>query len=136
MYTQEVAREGGLTGPQVRKHVRSGRALCQLSGAELEAKLGIGAPLHRKKVLLGLAGLQGGAGDPAGGLDHQWVIRWLEDLGLPQYKDAFLEARVDGRVLNFLTTEDLLQLKVTSQLHHLSIKRGIQVVTSLEGAAL
>ena len=36
--------------------------------------------------------------------------------------------RVDGRVLNFLTVEDLFQLKVTNQLHHLSIKRGIQVL--------
>ena len=24
-------------------------------------------------------------------------IRWLDDVGLPQYKDSFLEARVDGR---------------------------------------
>ena len=30
--------------------------------------------------------------------------RWLDDVGLPQYKDSFLEARVDGRkvfLLNF-----------------------------------
>lgn len=38
-----------------------------------------------------------------GNLDHNWVTRWLDDVGLPQYKDAFSEARVDGRVLNFLT---------------------------------
>ena len=36
-------------------------------------------------------------------------------------------SRVDGRVLNFLTVDDLFQLKVTNQLHHLSIKHGIQV---------
>ena len=57
----------------------------------------------------------------------QWVTRWLDDVGLPQYKDSFLEARVDGRVLNFLTVDDLFQLKVTNQLHHLSLRRGIQV---------
>ena len=36
-------------------------------------------------------------------------------------------SRVDGRVLNFLTVDDLFHLKVTNQLHHLSIKHGIQV---------
>ena len=61
-------------------------------------------------------------------MDHQWVTRWLDDVGLPQYKDAFLEARIDGRMLNFLTIDDLFQLKVTNQLHHLSIRRGIQVL--------
>ncbi len=28
---------------------------------------------------------------------------WLDDIGLPQYKDYFLEARVDGRMLHYLT---------------------------------
>jgi hypothetical protein len=66
--------------------------------------------------------------DPAGRLDHNWVIRWLDDVGLPQYKESFSEARVDGRVLNFLTTDDLITLKVTSSMHHASIKRGIQIL--------
>ena len=39
-----------------------------------------------------------------------------------------MEARIDGRMLNFLTVDDLFQLKVTNQLHHLSIRRGIQVL--------
>ena len=59
------------------------------------------------------------------------MTRWLDDVGLPQYKDSFLEARVDGRVLNFLTVDDLFQLKVTNQLHHLSLRRGIQVIELL-----
>ena len=64
-----------------------------------------------------------------GGLDHHWVTRWLDDVGLPQYKDTFFEARVDGRVLNVLTIEDLLcHMKITNLLHHLSIRRGIQVI--------
>lgn len=77
---------------------------------------------------------------------------WLDDIGLPQYKSHFDEARVDGRVLHYLTVvshpdltscciprdemahlsavsqEDLLSLKVGSVLHHLSIKRAIQVL--------
>lgn len=28
---------------------------------------------------------------------------WLDDIGLPQYKDQFHEARVDGRVIQYLT---------------------------------
>ena len=78
---------------EVRKHVKSGRQLCQLSSTDLEAKLGIKHVLHRKKVCLALLARQQGSADPAGLLDHQWVTRWLDDVGLPQYKDSFLEAR-------------------------------------------
>lgn len=56
------------------------------------------------------------------------MTRWLDDIGLPQYKSHFDEARVDGRMLHFMTVEDLLSLKVGSVLHHLSIKRAIQVL--------
>ena len=28
---------------------------------------------------------------------------WLDDIGLPQYKEYFVEAKVDGRLLNNLT---------------------------------
>lgn len=80
------------------------------------------------------------------------VSGWLDDIGLPQYKSHFDEARVDGRVLHYMTVvshpdltsslilcdemthllagpqEDLLSLKVGSVLHHLSIKRAIQVL--------
>ena len=43
------------------------------------------------------------------------------------YQDNFHEARVDGRMLNYLTVEDLVNLKVTNSLHLISLKRGIQV---------
>lgn len=62
--------------------------------------------MHRKKLLLAVSGAKEQAGDvvePAGKLDHQWVIRWLDDIGLPQYKDAFFDARIDGRMLHHLT---------------------------------
>ena len=42
-------------------------------------------------------------GDRFKGLDHNWVTRWLDDVGLPQYKDAFSDARIDGRMLHYLT---------------------------------
>lgn len=112
----------------VRKCVKNGEHLATFSSNDLEVILGIKHVLHRKKVCLALIARQQKCDDPAGSLDHQWVTRWLDDVGLPQYKDTFLEARVDGRVLNFLTVEDLFNLKVTNLLHHLSIKRGIQVL--------
>ncbi|GFR70337.1 liprin-beta-1 [Elysia marginata] len=54
--------------------------------------------------------------------------RWLDDIGLPQYKDSFYDARVDGRMLNYLTVEDLFNLRVSNEVHHVSIKRGIQIL--------
>uniref|UniRef100_A0A3Q4G782 PPFIA binding protein 1b n=1 Tax=Neolamprologus brichardi TaxID=32507 RepID=A0A3Q4G782_NEOBR len=66
--------------------------------------------------------------DNKGKLDYNWVTRWLDDIGLPQYKTQFDEGRVDGRMLHYMTVDDLLSLKVGSVLHHLSIKRAIQVL--------
>ena len=37
------------------------------------------------------------------GLRSDWITKWLDDIGLPQYKDQFYDARIDGRVLNHLT---------------------------------
>ena len=101
--------------------------------ADLESKLGIKSPMHRKKLVLSMKARQDANVEAAqGGLDHHWVTRWLDDVGLPQYKDTFFEARVDGRVLNVLTIEDLLcHMKITNLLHHLSIRRGIQVLLIL-----
>lgn len=30
-------------------------------------------------------------------------VGWLDDVGLPQYKDQFYESKVDGRMLQYLT---------------------------------
>ena len=101
----------------------------RLAGPDLEAKLGIKHPLHRKKLLLAMqAKVDTNRPDPAGDLDCAWVLRWLDDVGLPQYKESFLEARVDGRLLNLLTVDDLSYLRVSNLLHHFSIRRGIQVL--------
>ncbi|KAL3208939.1 hypothetical protein MRX96_038483 [Rhipicephalus microplus] len=99
--------------------------------SELEKELGMRHPLHRKKLLLAVDCLRPEASDlsrAAAALDAAWVLRWLDDVGLPQYKDAFAEALVDGAMLNALTVDDLLRLKVSNHFHHLSMKRGIQVL--------
>ena len=70
----------------------------------------------------------GGVPNQAGAMDTNAISRWLDDVGLPQYKDSFLEARLDGRVLDTLTVDETTSnLKVTSLLHMISLRRGVQV---------
>ncbi|CAH2326054.1 liprin-beta-2 isoform X6 [Pelobates cultripes] len=111
-----------------RQWVNSGHTLLTATPQALEKELGIKHPLHRKKLQLALTTFSTKKEEKSAQLDHTWVTRWLDDIGLPQYKDQFHESRVDGRVLQYLTVNDLLFLKVTSQLHHLSIKCAIHVL--------
>ncbi|KAM3832415.1 liprin-beta-1 isoform 3-T4 [Vipera latastei] len=111
------------------KHwILSGQTLLQASQTDLEKELGIKHPLHRKKLQLALQALGSEEENNHGKLDYNWVTRWLDDIGLPQYKTQFDEGKVDGRMLHYMTIDDLLSLKVLSVLHHLSIKRAIQVL--------
>lgn len=118
----------GLYVNLARQWISSGQTLLQASPQNLEKELGIKHPLHRKKLQLALQALGSEEDDNKGKLDYQWVTRWLDDIGLPQYKTQFDEAKVDGRMLHYMTVDDLLSLKVGSVLHHLSIKRAIQVL--------
>uniref|UniRef100_A0A671Q0H7 Liprin-beta-1-like n=1 Tax=Sinocyclocheilus anshuiensis TaxID=1608454 RepID=A0A671Q0H7_9TELE len=118
----------GLYVSLARQWVASGQTLLHSSQQDLERELGIKHPLHRKKLQLALQALGSEEDDNKGKLDHHWVTRWLDDIGLPQYKTQFDEGRVDGRMLHYMTVDDLLSLKVGSVLHHLSIKRAIQVL--------
>ncbi|XP_059243170.1 liprin-beta-1 isoform X10 [Mustela nigripes] len=111
------------------KHwIASGQTLLQASQQDLEKELGIKHSLHRKKLQLALQAVGSEEETNHGKLDFNWVTRWLDDIGLPQYKTQFDEGRVDGRMLHYMTIDDLLSLKVVSALHHLSIKRAIQVL--------
>ncbi|KAK9516853.1 hypothetical protein VZT92_024762 [Zoarces viviparus] len=118
----------GLYVNMARVWISSGQTLLQASQHDLERELGIKHPLHRKKLQLALQALGSEEEDNKGKLDYNWVTRWLDDIGLPQYKTQFDEGRVDGRMLHYMTVDDLLSLKVGSVLHHLSIKRAIQVL--------
>ncbi|XP_018020804.1 uncharacterized protein LOC108677154 isoform X4 [Hyalella azteca] len=112
--------------------------LSRATSSQLDKQLGVRHPLHRKKLQLAIASRMGSypslaATSPSERIEGStasasWISQWLDDVGLPQYKDAFHEACVDPRVLNVLTWEDLAFLKVTSLLHAVSIKRGIQVL--------
>ncbi|XP_030767811.1 liprin-beta-2 isoform X3 [Sitophilus oryzae] len=116
-----------------KRWVKSGSQLQESPITEIEKELNIKNPLHRKKLQLALIDTtENSSSDPylseAGKLDTAWVLRWLDDAGLPQHKENFLINRVDGRVLHRLTIDDLALLHVTSLLHVASIKRGIQVL--------
>jgi len=113
---------------ECKRSVRNGEHLLRCSQHDLEKELGIKNPLHRKKLSLALQAVASDAPDLLYELDHNFVARWLDDIGLPQYKDSFYEGRVDGRMLNYLTVEDLMSLKVSNEVHHVSIKRGIQIL--------
>ncbi|XP_034719461.1 liprin-beta-1 isoform X3 [Etheostoma cragini] len=118
----------GFCVAQGQSWIKSGQTLLRATQHDLEKELCMKQPLHRKKLQLALQALGSEEDDLKGRLDSNWVTRWLDDIGLPQYKSHFDEARVDGRVLHYMTVEDLLSLKVGSVLHHLSIKRAIQVL--------
>uniref|UniRef100_A0A3Q2Q270 PPFIA binding protein 2 n=1 Tax=Fundulus heteroclitus TaxID=8078 RepID=A0A3Q2Q270_FUNHE len=108
--------------------VSSGQTLLAATTHDLEKELSMKNPLHRKKLQLSLKNISSKQPEKSAELDYIWVTRWLDDIGLPQYKDQFNDGRVDGQMLQYLTVNDLLFLKVTSQLHHLSIKCAIHVL--------
>ncbi|XP_065809189.1 liprin-beta-2 isoform X1 [Labrus bergylta] len=111
-----------------RQWVENGQTLLSATPQDFEKEMGMKNPLHRKKLQLALSAFTTKVIEKSSELDHIWVTRWLDDIGLPQYKDHFHEARVDGRMIQYLTVNDLLTLKVTSQLHHLSVKCAIHVL--------
>ncbi|XP_034730623.1 liprin-beta-2 isoform X7 [Etheostoma cragini] len=111
-----------------RQWVENGQILLSATPQDFEREMGMKNPLHRKKLQLALKAFTTKVIEKSSELDYIWVTRWLDDIGLPQYKDHFHEARVDGRMIQYLTVNDLLTLKVTSQLHHLSIKCAIHVL--------
>ncbi|XP_030221203.1 liprin-beta-2b isoform X8 [Gadus morhua] len=118
----------GQYGVLSRNWLHSGQTLVLATPQELEKEMGLKNPLHRKKLQLAVKMLCSKQVEKSAELDHIWVTRWLDDIGLPQYKDQFNDGRVDGHMLQYLTVNDLLFLKVNSQLHHLSIKCAIHVL--------
>ncbi|XP_035791916.1 uncharacterized protein LOC118466525 isoform X2 [Anopheles albimanus] len=129
MYEEELRRwlGAGSTAPAAE--------LLKASPVDVEKELNLRHPMHRKKIVLALADIGGTEEDDelfknAGKLDTAWILRWLEDVGLPQYRDTFTAARVDGRMLHKLTMDDLVHLQVSSCLHVASLRRAIQVMRS------
>ena len=71
-------------------------------------------------------------GHPIKMTSYPYVIDWLEDIGLPQYKDSFRDNIVDGRMLNYLTVVCTVQLQI-KMLNHFrhDAKRGNHLGSSI-----
>nr|XP_018667295.1 liprin-beta-1-like isoform X2 [Ciona intestinalis] len=116
-----------------KKWVKNGDGLLRATNHELEKELGIRHPLHKKKLMLHLQAL-GGVGESeeeergAAQMNAVWVARWLDDIGLPQYKDSFHEACIDGRTLHHLTVGDAQKLRVTNLFHLCSLRRAVEIL--------
>lgn len=114
-----------------RKWLKADPTVCFFTASpiDIERELHLKSVLHRKKIMLAIDDITKRELDEltikAAKLDVGWVLRWLDDIGLPQYKDYFLQAKVDGRMLHRLTLEDLFQLHVNSCLHIASVRCGI-----------
>ncbi|ESO11355.1 hypothetical protein HELRODRAFT_116792 [Helobdella robusta] len=113
---------------ECKRWLKSGEQLLTATSHDLEKELGMKNAFHRKKLQLAMQVITSDPTSPVISLDHNWVQKWLDDIGLPQYKDQFLDARIDGCMINYLTNEDLQNLKVMSLMHHMSFKCGIQVL--------
>lgn len=61
-------------------------------------------------------------------LNTAWVLQWLDDIGLPQFKDPFSQAAIDGILLHRLTKDDFLTMQNgNSDLSFSSLRCGIKV---------
>ncbi|XP_020283908.1 liprin-beta-2 isoform X5 [Pseudomyrmex gracilis] len=118
---------------ELRRWGATGSKLLDATQVQLDKDLDIKNSLHRKKLLYAIECERSNGAGFLGShkMDNAAVLRWLDDIGLPQHKEAFHNAKIDGRVLHRLTTEDLLNLGVTAQLHAASLRRGIQVLRDL-----
>ncbi|EPB70806.1 hypothetical protein ANCCEY_10100 [Ancylostoma ceylanicum] len=118
--------------PEVAKNVRSGRHLLNMNNHEYEVVLGMKSALHRKRLNLVLRRIEDEIDSPASSWDVQQTQKWLEDIGLPQYKDIFCENMVDGLMLLALTAADLVEMRVVNAHHYLCISRSIQYMKMVD----
>lgn len=117
----------------IREHVTSGHAMLALSLSDIEKRLGISNPLHRKKLWLAIEEQRNPEGclyPCAGKIDHHWVAgEWASDCGFQHLSETLLTNMVDGRVLNSLTNDDLKRhLKISKKLDQLSFNAAVELL--------
>jgi hypothetical protein len=97
-----------------------------LSPSLLLQQIGVVSTLHCKKLRLAVEEATRATPTPLEGLGHNWVSEWLRMVGLPGYVRTFVEARIDGHMLNVISMGDLDLLEVNDPFHQLSLQRAIQ----------
>jgi hypothetical protein len=103
--------------------------------SELEKELNMKNSIHKKRLQCLLNRIQRNTSnivEAADGMDVHQVVLWLDEVGLPQFRDVFLENFVDGQMLLCLSAQDLVELRMTSAMNHASIARGIQFLRSID----
>jgi len=115
--------------------LKSGKDLLQISSHEIEKDLGIKNVLHAKKLKLHMQIIS----DDVDNMDKEmldgcinfnsiWVARWLDDIGLAQYKESFNKSSIDGVMLHNMTVSDISKLGINNLFHLVSIRRAIEVL--------
>ncbi|KAI3381327.1 hypothetical protein SNEBB_009302 [Seison nebaliae] len=109
---------------------------------QMEHEMKISNYLHQRKLIISIYTLvvlplkrrNGDNIEPLGipesalNLDTQTISRWLDDIGLSQYKELFEQAKVDGVMLHYLNKNDLMNMKILNEMHIVSIRRAIQLL--------
>lgn len=81
----------GMYSGYCRKWNGNGEQLLACTESEIEKELSIKNKLHRKKLRLALLVVNNNVdhlSKAASRLDYLWIARWLDDIGLPQYKEV------------------------------------------------
>ncbi|CAI8024130.1 Kazrin-A [Geodia barretti] len=116
----------------VREHITTGNALLALSDSDMDKKLGVSNPLHRRKLRLAIEECR----RPdrvryplAGRIDCGWLAEvWISDIGLPQHSDLITTHLVDGRVLESLTKDDLKKYFKFKKFEVMSFLSGVELL--------
>jgi hypothetical protein len=118
----------------MRQYVTSGHALLALTNTDMEKRLGINHPLHRRRLRLAVEQLRGKSNSTqypeADSIDHNWVAyTWAVDCGLPHLSSSLYNGMVNGHVLNSLSRDDLKKhLKITKKVEQLSFLSGVELL--------
>lgn len=118
-------------------NIKSGKVLLGLSDSELSSALGITNPMHRRKLRLAIEDqrdLSEIKYPKASELDQNWVCqRWLNDIGLPQYKGTFETQLVDGRMLNTISKKDMEKhFAIHRKFHQASILHAVELLKAVD----